>query len=133
MHDGRHTVIDLNNKWSTTILKELMEVSGGDAWQKWKRTAQSEEKPVVPGEKNETSSLSNDSGSNVTLLSYAAFRAANPIKPKEKTQAKATENDAAKEPVKPTQKKVKGGKVEAPFVEELKLDPTKTGAAAILP
>jgi small subunit ribosomal protein S25 len=32
--NGKTTTLDLDNKWSTTILKELMTIAGGDPWKK---------------------------------------------------------------------------------------------------
>ncbi|THU88455.1 hypothetical protein K435DRAFT_617283, partial [Dendrothele bispora CBS 962.96] len=50
---GRRTTINLSSKWSTTILKELLDLSGGEPWRKWKREALEKGVPLVPGEESE--------------------------------------------------------------------------------
>lgn len=51
--NGHSKVLDLQQKWSTSILKEVMEVAGGDPWKKWKEEAAESGRPLVPGEENE--------------------------------------------------------------------------------
>ncbi|GLB36709.1 putative mitochondrial ribosomal protein L51 / S25 / CI-B8 domain [Lyophyllum shimeji] len=51
--DGKQKILDLHEKWSTTILKELMELAGGESWAKWKLEAAAAGLPLVPGEENE--------------------------------------------------------------------------------
>ena len=48
--DGEVHTLDLHEKWSTTIVKELMDVAGGPAWQQWKTEAITSGQPLVPGE-----------------------------------------------------------------------------------
>jgi small subunit ribosomal protein S25 len=43
----------LQDKWSTTIVKELMDVAGSPSWQKWKEESSTSGLPVVPGEERE--------------------------------------------------------------------------------
>jgi len=43
----------MHEKWSTAILKELMEVAGGDPWQQWKLESTAAGLPLVTGEENE--------------------------------------------------------------------------------
>ncbi|KAG6820136.1 hypothetical protein H0H93_005011 [Arthromyces matolae] len=52
--NGTAQSIDMHEKWSSAILKELMDVAGGEHWKQWKREALSAGKPIVPGEENET-------------------------------------------------------------------------------
>jgi hypothetical protein len=51
--DGGVRTLDLQDKWSTTIVKELMDVAGCSSWQKWKEEASELGLPVVPGEERE--------------------------------------------------------------------------------
>jgi small subunit ribosomal protein S25 len=51
--DGEKTTIDMSNKWSTTIAKELMDLAGGDPWKEHKAAAQAAGLPVLPGEETE--------------------------------------------------------------------------------
>ncbi|KAG6899336.1 hypothetical protein C0993_011124 [Termitomyces sp. T159_Od127] len=74
--DGTQKTIDMHEKWSTTILKELMEVAGGESWTKWKREAQASGRPVVPGEENENKVVKRPTPES--LPSLKAFRAAPP-------------------------------------------------------
>ncbi|KAG1741784.1 uncharacterized protein EDB91DRAFT_1222099 [Suillus paluster] len=51
--DGAKTTIDMSNKWSTSIAKELMDLAGGDSWKEYKAAAQAAGLPILPGEENE--------------------------------------------------------------------------------
>jgi hypothetical protein len=48
--DGSTKTLDLHAKWSTTIVKELMETAGGESWARWKAEANASGSPLVPGE-----------------------------------------------------------------------------------
>jgi small subunit ribosomal protein S25 len=48
--DGSTKTLDLQAKWSTTIVKELMETAGGESWARWKAEANASGSPLVPGE-----------------------------------------------------------------------------------
>lgn len=51
--DGAKTTIDISNKWSTSITKELMDLAGGNVWKEHKAAAQSAGLPILPGEEKE--------------------------------------------------------------------------------
>ena len=51
--DGTTSTIDMSNKWSTTIAKELMDLAGGEPWQAYKVAALAAGHPILPGEENE--------------------------------------------------------------------------------
>jgi len=51
--DGDVCTLDLQGKWSTTIVKELMDVAGGSSWQRWKDEVAASGLPLVPGEDQE--------------------------------------------------------------------------------
>ena len=48
--DGNTTTLNLDNKWSSTILKELMNIAGGDPWKKYVATSAAAGLPPVSGE-----------------------------------------------------------------------------------
>jgi hypothetical protein len=50
---GTSETLDLSNKWSTVIVKELMERAGGASWAEWKVSARAAGLPLVPGEQSE--------------------------------------------------------------------------------
>ncbi|KAJ7596688.1 hypothetical protein C8J56DRAFT_737576, partial [Mycena floridula] len=50
--EGTSHTFNLQDKWSTTIVRELMDVAGGNPWEKWKADAIKAQKPIVPGEEN---------------------------------------------------------------------------------
>jgi small subunit ribosomal protein S25 len=50
--DGKSHTIRLDEKWSTTIVRELMDLAGGTAWAEWKSHALETGIPVVPGEES---------------------------------------------------------------------------------
>lgn len=35
--DGTSRTLDLDKKWSSTIFEELMDIAGGNPWERWKR------------------------------------------------------------------------------------------------
>ncbi|KAF8439312.1 hypothetical protein L210DRAFT_3541836 [Boletus edulis BED1] len=51
--DGRTSTLDMSNKWSTTIAKELMNLAGGDPWEAYKSAALAAGHPILPGEEKE--------------------------------------------------------------------------------
>ncbi|KIK43841.1 hypothetical protein CY34DRAFT_803346 [Suillus luteus UH-Slu-Lm8-n1] len=53
LEDGAKTTIDISNKWSTSITKELMDLAGGDPWKEYKAAAQAAGLPILPGEEKE--------------------------------------------------------------------------------
>lgn len=48
--NGRTATLNLDNKWSTTILKELMAIAGGDPWKKHVAASTAAGLPPVFGE-----------------------------------------------------------------------------------
>ena len=67
----------MQQKWSTTILKELMDLAGGDSWAQWKSHAQASGQPVAPGEENEAHMKTAPSAGEAILPTLQEFRAAN--------------------------------------------------------
>ncbi|KIJ58722.1 hypothetical protein HYDPIDRAFT_102069 [Hydnomerulius pinastri MD-312] len=51
--DGTKSTIDMSNKWSTTIAKELMDLAGGDPWKAYKAATLAAGQPLLPGEEKE--------------------------------------------------------------------------------
>lgn len=51
--NGTIKTIDMSNKWSTTITKELMDIAGGDAWKAYRTAALKAGHPLLPGEERE--------------------------------------------------------------------------------
>ncbi|KIM39125.1 hypothetical protein M413DRAFT_37241, partial [Hebeloma cylindrosporum] len=47
--NGKIEALDLQDKWSTTILKELMDLAGGDPWKQHVAEATRTGVPVLPG------------------------------------------------------------------------------------
>lgn len=45
----------MHEKWSSAILKDLMNLAGGDPWQVYKAKRQAEGLPLIPGEEKESS------------------------------------------------------------------------------
>jgi hypothetical protein len=76
--NGSHKTLNMHEKWSTEILKELMEVAGGDSWSRWKSEAASGGLPLVPGEENENQVVKR---SPVQLPSLKDFLASRPPTP----------------------------------------------------
>ncbi|KAJ7726065.1 hypothetical protein DFH07DRAFT_853329 [Mycena maculata] len=55
--DGKTETLNLHGKWSTAIVRELMENAGSAAWVRWKAEAARAGLPLVPGEEHEKSEL----------------------------------------------------------------------------
>ncbi|KAF8898331.1 hypothetical protein BD779DRAFT_1483386 [Infundibulicybe gibba] len=71
--DGQQHTLDMHEKWSTVILKELMEMAGGDPWKQWKAEATSRGLAVIPGEEKEPAVIQRPNA--VSLPSLKLFRA----------------------------------------------------------
>ncbi|KAJ8080916.1 hypothetical protein AAF712_010136 [Marasmius tenuissimus] len=122
LEDGSLKTIDMDKKWSTTIVKELMELAGGDPWRRWKNTAQKNGQPLVPGEEHERATPPSPKG----MLPFPNLKVYRQTHPKEKkADGKVALDGAAK------QKGKKGGKDEVPV--DMSDVSTKAGAAAVLP
>ena len=57
--NGTLKTIDMSKKWSTTIVKELMDLAGGDPWKAYKSAAVAAGHPILPGEEKERMSAVN--------------------------------------------------------------------------
>jgi small subunit ribosomal protein S25 len=86
--DGKTTTLNLHNKWSTTILKELMTIAGGDPWKKYVAASTAAGLPAIVGEAFQREAMKNEIEHEVEdtepLPSLKEFRAKNP--PAEKRQ-----------------------------------------------
>ncbi|GBE78617.1 hypothetical protein BKA93DRAFT_739476 [Sparassis latifolia] len=45
--DGRSQTLDLDKKWSSTILQELLDLAGGPIWSRWKKQRAAAGLPVL--------------------------------------------------------------------------------------
>jgi len=66
----------MQQKWSTAILKELMDLAGGVSWTQWTSHAQASGQPVVPGEETEARADKASSTGGAVLPTLKAFRVA---------------------------------------------------------
>ncbi|KAK7041790.1 hypothetical protein VNI00_009079 [Paramarasmius palmivorus] len=142
--NGTTKTIDMNGKWSTRILKELMEVAGGDPWRRWERAAERQGIPVIPGAEKEPPMPEATPGM-LPLPNLKAYKEAHPPEEREKRlkewkEQKAQEKAERKRlsdmmSTKTTNTRGKKKQESAPVPEEVILPNlhTKTGAAAILP
>ncbi|KAG9310381.1 hypothetical protein JVU11DRAFT_9516 [Chiua virens] len=87
--DGKTSTIDLSNKWSTTIAKELMDLAGGDPWKAYKSAALAAGHPILPGEEKER------------LAQVAKRSKANPTKSSSPEELEAQVQDTLNEPSRP--------------------------------
>lgn len=76
--NGETKTLDLDNKWSTTILKDLMTIGGGDPWKKWVATSTAAGIPPVVGEVFQKKSKGEQEWKDTPLPSFKEFRAKNP-------------------------------------------------------
>ncbi|KAF8816711.1 hypothetical protein BYT27DRAFT_7076705 [Phlegmacium glaucopus] len=103
--DGKTTVLNLDNKWSTTILKELMTIAGGDPWKKHVATSTAAGLPTVIGEAFQRKMMKSEDERDVEdteppLPSLKEFRAKNP--PTEKPDAGKPSTSKSSSPPKPS-------------------------------
>ncbi|KAF9261918.1 hypothetical protein L218DRAFT_973754 [Marasmius fiardii PR-910] len=130
LEDGSLKIIDMHKKWSTTILKELMEVAGGDPWRKWKNKAQKEGLPLVQGEERERPAPPPPAGM-LPFPNLKVYRQTHPPESKEKKVEKKERKKVAQDG---SQKKGKGTSEETQTPQvDLSNVTTKSGAAAVLP
>ena len=78
--DGKTTSLNLHNKWSTTILKELMTIAGGDPWKKYVAASAAAGLPPVVGEAFQSTKMEEEREMEDTepLPSLKEYRAMNP-------------------------------------------------------
>lgn len=69
----------MQQKWSTSILKELMDLAGGVSWAQWKSHAEASGQPLVPGEEREAHAAKASSTDGAVLPTLKAFRAMNSL------------------------------------------------------
>lgn len=92
--DGRHQTVDLHEKWSTTILKELMSIVGGDSWKAHVAEAKRTGMPLLEGEEvHEKAVTAANDVDKERLPNLTEYLKANP----DKAQKKKTERKAKKD------------------------------------
>lgn len=126
----------MHDKWSTTILQELLETSGGEPWKKWKNNATRLGLPLFPGEEQAALYTPPVRGA-ATFPNLKEWRALAPeralAKERLEKESKTREEEKAKEKAKLKSKGVAEESVTELPPEVLENLRTKTGAAAILP
>ncbi|KAF4566492.1 hypothetical protein EYR36_011923 [Pleurotus pulmonarius] len=70
--NGQAQTLDLHGKWSTTIVRELMDTAGARSWFAWKEESAATGSPLLRGEERAPEQVE---GSPKPLPSLAAFRA----------------------------------------------------------
>lgn len=80
--NGKTTTLNLHDKWSSTILKELMTIAGGDPWKKYVAESTAAGLPPVFGEAFQQGIMKSEVKREVKdtelLPSLNEFRAKNP-------------------------------------------------------
>ncbi|KAF8641541.1 hypothetical protein AX16_009918 [Volvariella volvacea WC 439] len=71
---GSSHVINMEEKWSTTITRELMDLGGGSQWATWKADRLENKEPLLPGEQNEKPVGRRSSQGLPTLKEFRAAR-----------------------------------------------------------
>lgn len=77
--NGKTQTINLQNMWSTAIVRSIMDTAGAPSWAAWKVRAQEQGLPVLPGEENEGKERPQYQSSEIPSL--AQFRASAPPPP----------------------------------------------------
>ncbi|KAJ4485348.1 hypothetical protein J3R30DRAFT_3438960 [Lentinula aciculospora] len=133
LDNGSIKTINMHDKWSTTILQELLDISGGEPWRKWKRTRSERGLPLLAGDDKAAAFVPPDRGA-ATFMNLKEWRDSAQARAlaQEKAEKEKAEKARAKE--KERQKKkaaeVHVTELSPEVLENLR---TKTGAAAILP
>lgn len=70
--NGQAQTLDLHGKWSTTIVRELMDTAGARSWFAWKEESAATGSPLLRGEERVPEPVE---ASPKPLPSLAAFRA----------------------------------------------------------
>jgi len=77
--DGKTKLLDLHDKWSTTILKELMTIAGGDPWKKYVAESTTAGLPPIIGLGTQHEMMKSEVERDTEPLpSLKEFRARNP-------------------------------------------------------
>ncbi|KAJ3833989.1 hypothetical protein EV361DRAFT_921504 [Lentinula raphanica] len=131
LDNGTTRVINMHDKWSTTILQELLDLSGGDPWKKWKHTRTERGLSLLPEDEAAAAYVPPDRGA-ATYMNLKEWR--DSAQARALAQEKAQKEKKAREKAKEKEKK-KGSEVHVAELspEVLENLRTKTGAAAILP
>ncbi|KAJ3751219.1 hypothetical protein DFH05DRAFT_1539458 [Lentinula detonsa] len=133
LDNGTIKAINMHDKWSTTILQELLDLSGGDPWKKWKRTRSERGLPLLKGEDEAAAYVSPDRGA-ATYMNLKEWRGSAQARALAQEKAEKERMDKAKAKAKEKEKKkaaeVHVAELSPEVLENLR---TKTGAAAILP
>jgi len=75
---GPAHVINLNHKWSSEIVRELMDLGGGAQWAQWKTEAAAAGLPLLPNDAPAPKSKGESFKGDAKLPSLAQFRTAHP-------------------------------------------------------
>jgi len=97
--DGETTLLDLDNKWSSTILKELMTIAGGDPWKKHVAASTAAGLPPISGEAFQLKIMKSEVEGEVKdtkpLPSLKEYRAKNPRTEKSDVGKSSTPNSSS--------------------------------------
>ncbi|KIK66057.1 hypothetical protein GYMLUDRAFT_158496 [Collybiopsis luxurians FD-317 M1] len=131
LENGSRKTIDMNDKWSTTITQELLDLSGGEPWKKWKRRAAEQGLPILPGHERATEYVPPNRGA-ATFPNLREWKESAPARAlaKERAEKERREKMKANEMKKKAAEEQPATELPAEVIENLK---SKTGAAAILP
>jgi len=99
--NGKTTTLNLDDKWSTTILKELMTIAGGDPWKKHVAASKAAGLPPVFGEAFQQGIIKSEveqkvKGDTEPLPSLKEYRAKNPPTEKPDVDKSSTPPEASK-------------------------------------
>ncbi|KAJ6614923.1 hypothetical protein B0H10DRAFT_2043216 [Mycena sp. CBHHK59/15] len=104
--DGKSHTLNLHAKWSSAILRELMDTAGSAAWTRWKDEAARTGVPLVPGSSELPTLESAAPPPPEPRFSFAEWAAQRPARRRRKPKA-ATAEKGAKAKVEKAEKRAK--------------------------
>ncbi|KAJ7219974.1 hypothetical protein GGX14DRAFT_584885 [Mycena pura] len=90
-HDGKTQSMNLHAKWSSTIVRELMDTAGSLAWARWKTEAERSGVPIIHGAEHEPPSTDERP---MPRFWYDEWRAKHPQKARRLREASYTRRNA---------------------------------------
>ncbi|KAJ7178651.1 hypothetical protein C8R43DRAFT_974119 [Mycena crocata] len=126
--DGKSRTLNLHGKWSTAIVRELMDSSGSPAWARWKAEAARAGLPLVPGEEHAENVEEETAVPRYSLDQWQANHP--PRKVRRRGEPSRKRGTAKTSKAEPTKRKKDANEVAAAAPVETAVDPEKAKADA---
>ncbi|KAF5382835.1 hypothetical protein D9757_007317 [Collybiopsis confluens] len=96
LENGSVKTINMHDKWSTSITEEILNITGGDPWKHWKRKANEQNLPILPGHDRASSYTPPNRGS-ATYPNLQEWKNSAPARALAKQRAEKEKREKAEE------------------------------------